>query len=273
MIILILIVIFIILIFYALSVKPSVKRKNEFDAYKKYYIAHRGLFNNTDIPENSMPAFQKAIECGFGIELDVQITKDGELVVFHDKTLKRMCNDKRALYTLDYCEIQKLSLVSTPHGIPLFKDVLSCVSGKVPLVIEIKPEGDFIKTSKLADQMLNEYKGKYCIESFHPLVLKWFKKYSPKTLRGQLSTVYTQKTLNKPVWLRFLLNNMMFNFITKPDFIAYNYKHRYRFTYKLCTFLYRPVTFAWTLRSQRALDSIKNRFDAIIFDSFIPKNK
>lgn len=270
-----LVILFILLILvsvlYVLSIRPCNSRRDRMEEFKSFYVAHRGLFNNKDIPENSMPAFANAVYHGYAIELDVQITKDDQLVVFHDKTLKRMCNDKRSVSKLTYAELDSLFLLNTGEKIPFFKDVLSLVSGKVPLVVEIKPEGRFIKTAELTDKLLSEYNGSYCIESFQPMVLKWFKEHSPEILRGQLSTVYTKKSLKKPWWMRFLLNNLMLNFISSPDFIAYNHKYKNRFTYRVCRAIYKPFNVAWTIRSQKELVNARDVFDLFIFDSFIPR--
>ena len=80
-------------------------------AFEENYIAHRGLFDNaTDRPENSLPAFRKAVECGYGIELDVQLTTDHKLVVFHDESLKRMCRADAVLHQCTYAQLQQYTL-------------------------------------------------------------------------------------------------------------------------------------------------------------------
>ena len=130
-------------------------------------IAHRGLFNNnSDAPENSLAAFRNALEHGFGMELDVQLTKDGKLVVFHDFDLKRMCGVHKKLTELTYAELEQYSLKNSTEKIPLFSDVLELVNGKVPLVVEIKVDFDYKATTEAAAAMLSEYKGVYCMECF-----------------------------------------------------------------------------------------------------------
>ena len=106
---------------------------------EKYkYIAHRGLYNRLDTPENSMKSFENAILKGYAIELDVNMTNDGHLVVFHDESLKRMTGIKNNITALDLNEIKKLKLLGTNNLIPTFEDVLMLVKGKVPLMIELK---------------------------------------------------------------------------------------------------------------------------------------
>ena len=104
-------VLLLIILFYLWCIKPNTKRKNALNPYKEVYIAHRGLFNNLDLCENSFDAFQQAVNHGYGIELDIQLTKDNQLVVFHDTTLKRMCNDSRTLNQLTYKELQQFYLL------------------------------------------------------------------------------------------------------------------------------------------------------------------
>lgn len=87
------------------------------------YFAHRGLFNK-EFPENSMEAFDNAIKYGYGIELDVQFSKDEKLVVFHDDNLKRVTGDNRNVCDVEYSELKTLKLSNTEKTIPLFEDVL-----------------------------------------------------------------------------------------------------------------------------------------------------
>lgn len=104
-----------------------------------HLFAHRGFFTpDQRIPENSMPAFLAAAENGYGIEMDIQLTKDNQVVVFHDHTLTRMCGIDLPVRELTYEELQKFPLAGTQERIPLFKDVLKAVHGRVPLLVEIK---------------------------------------------------------------------------------------------------------------------------------------
>lgn len=256
---------------YLLAIRPNTGRQKQMEPFREKYIAHRGLFNNADIPENSMSAFRKAVEAGYGIELDVQLTADNQLVVFHDETLNRMCGDERTLYKLSYEELNQLSLLETNERIPLLKDVLALIDGLVPLVVEIKSEGRYLLTSELTNQMLLGYKGIFCVESFHPFVLKWYKKNNPAIIRGQLSTNYFRDGIDRPWGVQLALTNMLFNFMTKPDFIAYNHKFKKQLSYRLCRKFYNPVNVAWTVRSQNELEDARDTFEAFIFDSFIPE--
>ena len=218
-----------------------------------------------------MAAFERAIQKGYGIELDVQMSTDGKLVVFHDETLERMCQDERILHNLSYDEISQLRLGGSEHKIPLFEDVLKLIDGKVPLLVEIKPEGDYKTTTKLTCQMLDDYKGEFCIQSFSPLVLRWVKKNRPNILRGQLSTNYFKNKMKAYFIGEIILSNMLTNFLSRPDFISYNHLYKNHFSYVILRKIFRPVNAAWTIKNAKQLNEASNVFDIMIFDSFEPK--
>ena len=256
--------------------KPSSKRYNhkDYDYFTSYLYAHRGLFDNKEeYPENSLPAFQRAVDHGYGIELDVQLTTDNQLVVFHDGNLLRMCKDDRMVCDCSYEALQKLHLKGSHQTIPLFKDVLKLVDGKVPLIVEIKTEGRNIETTQRTRDMLKNYKGKYCIESFNPKLLEWYRKNEPDILRGQLSEDYFKRDNPMSFSSKFILTNLMANFLSKPDFVSYDYRDYTQFGYALSRKLFKCRQAVWTIKSQEDLDIAKKRYDIIIFDSFIPEEK
>jgi glycerophosphoryl diester phosphodiesterase len=265
-------IIFIVLVIYIFCIAPNKSRKNVMSDFEKYYYAHRGLFDNsTKFCENSIPAFKRAVKNNFGIELDVQLTKDDKLVVFHDKTLLRMCNVNKKLTDCSYKELKKYKLVGSNEHIPLLCDVLNVINGKVPIIVEIKPDGNYLKTTKLTALMMDNYNGRYCVESFHPLALRWYKKNRPNIIRGQLSTNFFKEHTKGKWYEKFFLTNLMFNFISKPDFIAYNHLFSNQITFRLCKNLFHAECVAWTIKNEEQLDKAKNVFDIIIFDSFMPK--
>ncbi|MBQ5318088.1 MAG: hypothetical protein J6K17_03225 [Oscillospiraceae bacterium] len=135
----------------------------------KNIFAHRGLANKS-FPENSLSAFNEAVFLRQGIELDVRITKDRIPVVFHDKTLKRMCGDKRRVSACTYDELSTLYLLGTEEKIPTLEEVLELVKGKVPLLIEAKLPKRFPWHHRLERAMLpllKKYKGEYRLQSFN----------------------------------------------------------------------------------------------------------
>ena len=175
-------------------------------------IAHRGLFDNeTYAPENSIAAIQKAVEAGYGIEFDVQLSKDNVPVVFHDASLKRMCGVEGKVWEYTIEELQKLKLGKSNETIPTFAHVLEIVDGRVPLIIEYKMDRVNTKVCELGNALLEKYKGVYCIESFHPLAVLWYRKHRPDVIRGQLSQDYA-KTEYKGIQY-WLMKNLLTNFV------------------------------------------------------------
>lgn len=263
----------VIAVLYFLAIMPRMSRRGSRDKFTGVYYAHRGLHDNTsDAPENSMKAFQKAVKAGYGIEMDVQLSKDLVPVLFHDFTLERACGRPGRVCDYTYEELQEFSLFGSKERIPKFEDVLSMVGGKVPLIVEIKMEWMNLAVCPAADRLLRDYKGTYCIESFHPAVLLWYRRYHNDVVRGQLSDGFVKSGEYKGLQY-WMMQNLLLNWMTKPDFIAYNHKYADNLSRMLCRKLYRHLAVAWTVKSQQVMDEAEKEFDIFIFDSFIPKKQ
>ena len=169
---LVLVLITILLMLYLFLIAPRMWKKPDRTPLLNVLYAHRGLFDNkTDAPENSLPAFQKAVEAGYGIELDVQLSKDGIPVAFHDASLKRMCGVEGNVWDYPLSELKQLKLADSNAEVPTLAEALDVVDGKVPLIIEYKLYVPQTKVCRLVNDLLRSYTGAYCIESFHPLAL------------------------------------------------------------------------------------------------------
>ena len=249
------------LVYVFVLVKPR-KRDVSIDGLLTDY-AHRGLHSGT-IPENSLKAFQNAVDNGYGIELDVQLSKDGEVMVFHDYTLIRMTGVEKKLNELTKDELKTLSLKNTTETIPTFDEVLTLVDGKIPILIELKGEDfDTRLCEKVADR-LRQYNGKYCIESFNPLLIKKMKKFLPNVFYGQLYTnVCREHGVNL---INLLLTCMALNVISRPDFIAYNKLDRDSFPVILATKLYKAPRFVWTVKSPEEHEKAHSSNENAIFE-------
>ena len=167
---------------------PIIQRDFDKDKYRDLLrrpFAHRGV--HSEYPENSMPAFQSAIDLNLAIELDIHLTKDGQIVVFHDDNLKRMSGVDEYIKFLTYDQIKQYKLNDTEYEIPLLVDVLNLVKGKVPILIEIKTNNNMKKLVPALKQVLDGYKGTIFIQSFNPFALRRCYKLMPNVLRGQLS--------------------------------------------------------------------------------------
>lgn len=266
-----LIVAAVLIILYLLSVMPRMIGRPSYEPFKGVYYAHRGLHDNdSEAPENSLAAFKKAAAVGFGIELDVQLSKDGVPVVMHDYTLERMCRREGKVCDYTWEELKTFRLLDSEETIPCLEDVLKAVRGRVPLIVELKVEWMDISVCPVADAMLRKYQGVYCIESFNPMVLTWYRRYHNDVMRGQLASAYLKGSEQKG-FLYFCLGNLMMNWTTKPDFIAYNHQYAGNLSRRICRGIYRNLAVAWTIKSEEELERAKKNFDIIIFDSFMPK--
>lgn len=230
-------------------------------------FAHRGLHDvENGLPENSLAAFKAARDAGYGAELDVQLSKDGQVMVFHDDTLKRVCNEDGAVHDYTKDELQKFSLSGLPHTIPLFTEVLDEFGkGSGPLIVEIKTCKNFPELCQKTYDILKKYSGIYCVESFNPLIVKWFKDHAPEIFRGQLVCQESGYDVINVKFVRKLLVNCAFAFLGKPDFIAYENVKRPKHVMRLVE--KGAMLIGWTSRVPD-IDQEKN--DAVIFEKYRP---
>lgn len=261
-------IVILLLAIYLILIAPGAKKKIERFVGAKF--AHRGLHGDGRA-ENSMSAFRAAVEAGYGIELDVRLSSDGKLVVFHDDTLDRVCGVEGRVDAFTAEELAEIKLSGTEDGIPLFADVLKLVDGKVPLLVEIKEDAGKYGVSDKTVEILKEYKGDFIIESFNPLSLGNVKKKLPSAERGILShRYYEYEPYRKPLY--FLLQALLLNRVCSPAFIAFDHRHTKCLSFRIVRGLFGAVTFAWTIRSEEEEEcALKNGFDGIIFENYIPQ--
>ena len=229
--------------------------------------AHRG-FHGNGIPENSRASFQKAIELGYPIETDVQLTKDLVPVCFHDDTLNRMTGKDARIWDVFYDELCQLTLADTQEKIMTFEEFLAFVDGKVPLLIEIKsqPPHNEDVARKVLD-LLENYKGEYVIQSFDPRIMKIIRKLKPQIIRGQLIDGGRNKTL-KPL-TNFILSHGLLNFMSKPDFINYSFNHL-----PLSRRMRRGKrVLCWTIRNEEEERKSLPFVEGYVFENIVPKLK
>ena len=258
-------------IVYLLTIMPRITPRPMHE-FMGWYYAHRGLHDNkTDAPENSLKAMRLAVEQGYGIELDVQLTKDEKVVVFHDATLKRVCGVDAAVNSMTYEELQKLRLLDSNEKIPLFSEVLKVIDGKVPLIMEVKMVNTKTRVCELANEELKNYHGVYCMESFHPFAVRWYRKNRPDVVRGQLAANF-MKEGQKEGFQEWLVHMLLINVLGRPDFVAYSHKSANNLSRNL-TRKWGAKAVAWTIRSQEELDRNQKKFDLFIFEGFRPKEK
>lgn len=233
-------------------------------------IAHRGL-HGENAPENSMTAFERALKAGYAIETDVRPSKDGALVLFHDDDLFRMTEKKGLVVDLTLVELSLLALSGTPERIPLFKDLLGEIDGRVPILLEIKnvPEANSDEFLMNIASALEGYKGEIAIQSFQPLYVKKFKKFRPDLSCGLLAQSDPDpKDFSAPFARikRHIVSHMSLNFWLRPDFISFDFHSP---TKKMQNF--KGKKFCWTIRSPEEETLARTFCDNIIFEGFCPE--
>lgn len=261
-----------VMLLYLIMIMPNLSRRQELAPFLGKPYAHRGLHDAQNlVPENSMPAFKNAVKQNFSIELDIHLTKDNQIVVFHDESLKRVCHSEGTVETSTYAELMRLHLLGTSEHIPLFSEVLEYVNGRVPLLIELKLPSRDMRLCSFALELLRDYQGPFMVQSFNSLGIRWFSKNAPHILRGQLSSALTRTNSSDPLPARFLVEHLMTNIFCRPDFISYKMADSRNLSLWLNQKLYHAPIAVWTLRNAEAYADARRRFDMYIFEGSFHK--
>ena len=251
------------------AVAPGHLSRRQRSIFRGVNYAHRGLHRrDKSVPENSLAAFRRAAKEGYGIELDVQLSKDGQVVVFHDATLDRVCGVHARVDELSYDELSRLRLCGTDEEIPLFSDVLKSIRGCEALIVELKNGPRNRELCEKTKALLDDYHGNVCIESFNPLIVAWFRVHAPEMVRGQLATGmqdYADDGIRG--FKAFALHTTLLNFLSRPQFIAYRIGYRPPLV-RLCTAL-GALNIGWTSHEPR---NERGR-DAVIFEFYRPRQR
>ncbi len=235
---------------------------------KDYIFAHRGLHNDF-LPENSIGAITAAIERNYAVEIDVHLSKDKVLMVFHDHNLKRMTGKDRIIEKCTYSQLRELKLGSSEETIPTLREVLDLVDDKVPVIIETKTEGRAGELEENLYEMLKSYKGRVAVQSFSPYSIGWFYRNAPEIIRGQLSYCFSVGAEHINVVIRFLLKHLMSNIICRPNFISYEKNSIGNAVIKRMKMFKIPII-AWTITSHDEYENVKPIATSIIFEKFVP---
>ncbi len=256
------VLLFLFLVYVFFLIRPRGRLPKDMELLRDY--AHRGLHGD-GVPENSLKAFDLACEAGYGLELDLQLSSDGEVMVFHDYTLKRMTGCDRRLSELTAAELSELRLAATNQHIPTFAEVLATVNGRVPILIELKGENLNTALVPKVVEHLRDYMGRYIIESFNPVLLRAIKKQLPEAYCGLL---YTNVVRDKPKVSvgNIMVTLMLFNFIWRPSFIAYNELDRRTMPVALSTRFFRTPKFVFTIRTREAVETAHKLGEYTIFE-------
>lgn len=233
-------------------------------------IAHRGLHcPEKGILENSMSAFEAAVARGYAIELDVQVTKDGDAVVFHDERLERLTDTVGKVRRRSSEELASIHLSGTQDYIPTLHAVFDLVKNKVPILVEIKnPTRKIGKLEGRVADLITAYDGDAAVQSFNPLSLQWFHKNAPSISRGLLASDYrniTQVNLSRRA--RFVMSNLLLSPLSRPNFIGYDVDALPAFAPALMRKVGLPLL-AWTVRTDEQRLTSARHADNIIFEGF-----
>lgn len=264
----------IILIIWAIAIKPR-SGHVLLEELRQFLYAHRGFHSKSSgIPENSMAAFKRALDNGWGSELDVHLTADGRLAVIHDSNLLRTCGVDAVVEELTAEQLSEYRLEGTEEKIPFLEEVLALYDGRAPLIIELKVEkGNYKELCWTVCEHLKDYKGHYCIESFHPLAVKWFHDKQPDVVRGQLACRLRKSGSKINIFADIILQNLLLNFMTRPDFIAYKYTDRNNISFRLCRYFFKAQEASWTVTDIETQHALENEGSMIIFEQYNPNKE
>ena len=261
---------------YAALIRPNLPRR-DISALQGVDYAHRGLWTSNEPgaehrPENSLAAFRAAVEKGYGMELDVHLTADGHLVVHHDDSLKRLTGSDLIIGRSTLAQVRACHL---PNGepVPTFDELLQTVDGKRPLIVEVKVEDNAEALSHAVYERMKDYDGPWCMESFDPWAVKWFRCNAPEVIRGQLAFNQAGKGKTWALWWRNIgIASMIQNFWARPDFIAFDAKSEKKWCLPMWLLRrMKPWFVAWTVRSQADMDALRGSYDLQIFEKFEAK--
>ena len=240
--------------FWALATEGR-RNHPKWGVFRSVQYAHRGLHNRElGVPENSMAAFRRARELGYGVELDVHLTKDGQLAVIHDKSLKRTAGVDAEVSNLTMEELKRCRLEGTQETIPALEEAARLFQGGPPLLVELK--ADYFDVRELVKKAV--------------AVLE---RHRPDICRGQLSQNFWRHRGELKGWQAFAMTNLLSNFLTRPDFISFHWAHRMLPAVWLCRRLHRLPVFCWTVQSRQTMEQVEREGCLVIFEGFLPAGR
>ncbi len=230
-------------------------------------VAHRGLWSPEGAPENSLGAFQAACSAGYGIELDVQLSSDGEAMVFHDDKLARLTGVEGRLRDRTATELQELSLASTDERIPTLLETLALIGHRAMVHIELKtPYGEVGPLEQRVHEAIADHNGPLCVIGFNPYSHAWFADRYPGVLRGLDSYSYDRATQMAEAQRRAFANLEHVE-IARPHFLALGLDMLPSARAAQLRAEGMPIV-AWTVREPAQWEAIKDGCDNLIFEGF-----
>lgn len=238
-------------------------------------IAHRGLHDRArGIIENTAGAARAAMEKNFAIECDVQLTRDGQAVVFHDFALERLTADGTGkVVDRTAAELGALSLKDTTDRILPLADFLAVLGGRVPLVLEIKStfEGD-LRLTRRTVEVLKGYTGPVAVKSFDPEIVVALRELAPDRPRG----IIGQANYEHPEYARLSKEqkhaaaNLLHFERSRPDFLSWQVKDLQNAAPYLCRHAAGLPVMTWTVRTPHDRELAAAGADQMVFEGFVP---
>ena len=217
-------------------------------------IAHRGLWRSGGAPENSLAAFEAACKAGFGIELDVRLSADGEAMVFHDDTLERLTASAGMVEEQTADELQALRLLGSCEMIPTLEEVLTLIDGRAPLLVELKtPAGQEGLLERRVAEVLSGYAGPVAVLSFNVEALAWLAAHAPALRRGLNAASAEQLAGAERAQADFLSVQL--------DLAGHDVVQGWR---------RMGEALAWTCRSPADLNRVRPYVENLMFEGFSP---
>lgn len=229
-------------------------------------IAHRGFHDEgRGIVENSLSAFEAAFERNLPIECDLRLTLDGEVVIFHDQTLDRICGVNLVVEESTLSELKKYKLKDSNESIPTLKELLEIAGDEHPLLLELKIPKFNGRLEAAVRDLIDGRQDQIAIQSFHPISMWWWQRNAPSFLRGLVSG--DLHSVEIPKWQRLLVEHLAMGPLVKPHFISYQGDLLSRAVLSLIDL---PI-FAWTVK-ERVIGEryLADGASNIIFEGFEP---
>jgi hypothetical protein len=258
---------------WTVAVKPRIFNKPDLSELRRYDYAHRGFTGNDPaVPENSKTAFQNAIDHGYGITMDVRLTRDGIPVIFADTRLERLTGASGSVENTTLADIRGLKLSGTDEEVLTLDEALKLVNGQVPVILDLQVEDDNVDS--LCDEVceaVDEYEGVFAIESMDARVLRWYKKQRNEYVRGQ-KTDYTYRSGSSFMsrLIDFLTSSLLINFLSEPDFISTPIDQKCNPSLFLCKLVYRVPRVSTMVRSLDDYETAKTDGASVVFDYIEP---
>ena len=266
-----LILLIVLAVLFLVLIAPRTIGSASLEHMQGYHYTHRGYHDgNVNIPENSLSSFVAAIEAGYGIELDVQLSSDKVPMVIHDADLDRICGVQGKVWDYTCAELQQMKLFGTDETIPTLAEALALIDGQVPILLEYKMDKVDTDVCAYSHEILKDYDGPYAIQCFHPFALFWYRRNANDVPRGIIAKNFIRENREKGEKsdiIDFLTTNLMLNVIGYPDFIAYDWQDADYFALKLTRLMGAPTS-TWTLKDPAHYEAVKGEFDLYTFEGF-----